>query len=68
MADVQFEEGSITTSPEYRNTGSAAEVKGMAGWLARKSGGSLSPRTANVILAAFGLGMILLSIIIIWRM
>ncbi len=68
MADVQFEEGSITESPGYQNTGSVTEAKGMAGWLVRTSGNALSPQTANIILAVFGLGMILLSIVIIWRM
>ncbi len=68
MADVQFEEGSIIRSTGYQGEGSVTEAKGMVGLLVRASGGKFSARIANVILAAFGLGMILLSIVIIWKM
>jgi len=70
MADVQFDEGSIIESRDSTSStgGGMNEAKGMAGWLIRVSGDKLSPQTANIILASLGVGLILLSLIIIWRM
>ena len=65
MADVQFEEGTVSSDG---GGGETSEARGMVGWLIRLSGGRFTPTTANIILACFGVAMILLSIIIVWRL